>query len=229
MNNNRGGQVFIWLITLGLLAYTAFRSVDLVQSTLPNNIRITAYAALAGLDGGVLAWLFWTTRAARGGIQRTIGTLMVVVDLAGVAAAVLGDTMLTANAGDAGTITLISVWLIPIVIVANIAATIIAHLFDPDQALRDAQRSVSDALELHKAEWLKANAASIAAGVAPEAAEHMARQMVSSFQANSRNGNGKATAFQAAFPSGPAVPASEPNLVPKSKKKLQQSQPPEEE
>ena len=99
MNNrtNSGGSILLWIIACGLLIFTGARSVHLVQSTLPPDAQVLAFAALAALDGGLLAWLFWTTRAAKGGAQRTIGTLMIVVDLAGITAATLADTMLIAD------------------------------------------------------------------------------------------------------------------------------------
>jgi hypothetical protein len=166
--------------------------VHLVQSTLPADSQMLAYAALAGLDGGVLAWLFWTTRSAQGGVQRTIGTLMIIVDLAGIALAVLGDTMLVADEGSAALVGMVAVWVVPLVIVANIVATVVAHIFDPSQSIRDAERAVQDELQRQKAEYMRANAASIAAEVAHQAGQHAAKQMIAGFQAAHRNGDGQA-------------------------------------
>jgi len=169
-----------------------------------------AYAALAGLDGGVLAWLFWTTRSAQGGVQRTIGTLMIIVDLAGIAAAVLGDTMLVADAGSAELVGMVAVWIVPIVIVANIVATVVAHVFDPAQSLRDAERSVQDELQRQKAEYMRANASTIAAQVAQQAGIHAAAQMVAGFSA-SNNGNNQQRAYSKDVPATaefvPAMPS----------------------
>lgn len=189
MSKNGSGSVLLWLITIALIVFTASRSVHLIQSTLPGDSQMLAYAALAGLDGGVLAWLFWTTRSAQGGVQRTIGTLMIVVDLVGIAGAVLGDTMLVADAGNQELVGMVAIWVVPIIIVANIVATVVAHVFDPQQAIRDAERSVQDELQRQKAEYMKANAASIAAEVAQLAGQHAAREMVASFKASSRNGH----------------------------------------
>jgi hypothetical protein len=209
--NDKGGSVLLWLITIALIVFTATRSVNLIQSTMPADSQMVAYAALAGLDGGVLAWLFWTTRSAKGGVQRTIGSLMIVVDLAGIAAAVLGDTMLIAGT-DPQMVGMVSIWVIPIIIIANIAATVVAHMFDPSQSLRDAQRSVSDELERQKAEWMKANASSIASQVGPAAGAHAAQQMLAQFQAASHGQNGHVPAtpqtFNTEAPDIQAVPKS---------------------
>src|SRR5512136_614188 len=95
-NKHNGGSIMIWLIAGSLLLFTGFRSVHLVSSTLPADAQILGFAALAALDLGLLAWLFYATRGARGP-QRTIAVLMICVDLAGVAAAVIGDTFLIAG------------------------------------------------------------------------------------------------------------------------------------
>jgi len=195
MNKSGSGSVLLWLITIALIVFTASRSVHLIQSTLPGDSQMLAYAALAGLDGGVLAWLFWTTRSAQGGVQRTIGTLMIVVDLVGIAGAVLGDTMLVADAGNQELVGMVAIWVVPIIIVANICATVVAHVFDPSQAIRDAERSVQDELQRQKAEYMKANAASIAAEVAQLAGQHAAKEMVAGFQAAHRNGQNAGTVF----------------------------------
>ncbi len=206
---NSSGSVLLWIITIALLIFTAARSVDLIQSTLPDQSKVLAYAALAGLDGGVLAWLFWTTRNARGGIQRTIGSLMIVVDLAGISAAVIGDTIRIADPGDKTLVATVAIYVVPVIIVANIIATVTAHLFDPDQALRDAQRAIHDELEWQKARHLRDNAATIAQEVAQRAAIHEAEQMVARFegaQAFSHNGD-RAKEMSGAGPGTPTAKA----------------------
>lgn len=191
--DSSGSSVLLWLITIALLVFTASRSVHLIETTLPMDSQIMAYAALAGLDGGVLAWLFWTTRAAHSGTQRAIGTLMIVVDLAGIAAAVLGDTMLVADAGNKEMVGMVAIWLVPIVIVSNVVATVVAHVADPDQALRDASRALGDEMERQKAEYIRANAPSLAAQVAAEQARHHADQEIAKFRGGGLdvNGDGK--------------------------------------
>jgi len=189
--SNAGGGVLLWLITGALIIFTATRSVHLIQSTMPAEYSIMAYAALAGLDGGVLAWLFWTTRTAHSGVQRTIGTLMIIVDLAGIAAAVLGDTMLVSDLGNKELVGTVAIWIVPVVIVANVAACVVAHVADPAQELRDADRAVWDELSRQKAQYLVNNAATIAATVAGEEADHHAEEMIAAFA--SKDGHGTHT------------------------------------
>ena len=120
---------------------------------------------------------------------------MIIVDLVGIAGAVLGDTMLVASEGSKDLVGMVAIWIVPIIIVANVTATVVAHIFDPQQAIRDAERAVQDELQRQKAEYMKANAASIASEVAQLAGQHAARQMVAGFQASHHNGNGADVAF----------------------------------
>ena len=61
MNQSKSSALFVlWCIALLLLIFTAFRSVRLIQSTLPEDAHIIAFAGLAGLDG------YETARRLRG-------------------------------------------------------------------------------------------------------------------------------------------------------------------
>jgi len=194
LNRSNGGAVLLWIVAIALLIFTAARSVHLVTATLPPDMAVLGFAALFGLDIGLLAWLFWTTRSARGGAQRTIGTLMVVVDLAGITAAVIGDTLLVAG-GEAyqSAVSTVAVWIVPVIILSNVAAIVGAHLVDPAQSIRDAQRALEDELQWQLADHLRQNAAQVAAGAVPEAAAHKQAEMVAGFLAAIRkpSANGK--------------------------------------
>jgi hypothetical protein len=157
--------------------------VHLVSSTLPADAQILGFAALAALDLGLLAWLFYATRGARGA-QRTIAVLMICVDMAGVAAAVLGDTMLIAGGeGASGMVSTVALWVLPIIVIANVGATVACHLLDPDQALRDAHRSLNDELDWQVAKGISDNASQVAATVTPAAIEAKQREMIAGFLA----------------------------------------------
>lgn len=194
-------------MTAALIIYTATRSYDLIASTMPEGQQIAGFFALAALDGGLLAWLFWTTRSAAPGAQRTIGNLMVVVCLTGIAAAVLGDTLVNYDPSTKGSIGLTAVWVTGFIIVANIAGTISAELVNPEQQMRDADRAIISEIRRQKAEHLISNAPTIARGVAEAEAIHHAEQMVAGFRsAFAGNGNGAKKTFSA---DAPAVLARE--------------------
>ena len=184
MNKNNSGSVLIWIIAGSLLIFTAFRSVHLVTSTLPSDAAILGFAALFALDLGVLAWMFYATRGARGA-QRTVAILMIMVDLAGVSAAVIGDTLLVANPDESRElITTVATWIIPIVIMLNVGAVVAVHVLDPAQGVRDAKRALSDELEWQLTEHLRGSAAQVAAGAVPAAVKHQQAEMIAAFMAS---------------------------------------------
>lgn len=212
MNNKSGTSVLLWIVTMSLIIYTATRSYDLISQTMPEGQQIAGFFALAALDGGLLAWLFWTTRSSAPGAQRTIGTLMIVVDIAGIAAAVLGDTLMNFEPSTKAGIGTMAVWIVGFIIVANIAGTIAAEVTNPDQQMRDAARAVTHELNRQKAEHLTTNAPEIAARVASVEAQHWANQMVAAFQHTRPGANGKTpmTTYQKDASNAPEnVPESE--------------------
>src|SRR5689334_10663333 len=138
----KGNSLLIWLIAIGLLVFTGFRSLHLIQTTLPADAQILGFAGLAGLDLGLLAWTFYANGGARGN-QRTVALLMIVVNFAGVAAATLADTLLIVGAKEnQALISTVASWILPIIIIANVGAVIACHVMDPAQALKDAERQV---------------------------------------------------------------------------------------
>jgi hypothetical protein len=64
--NKSSGSILILLTGAVLMAYTMFRSVHLVQSTLPVDSQVMGYAALFGLDAALIAWTVFKARSARG-------------------------------------------------------------------------------------------------------------------------------------------------------------------
>jgi len=182
--------MMIWIISGALLIYTAARTVSLVQSTLPEGSQIFAFAALFALDFGLIAWLHFATHGARGS-QRLIAVLMVVVDLAGISAAVIADTMRSVDpVASADTIRIAAMFMIPIIVVLNIAATVATSLLSPDQKIRDAKRALADELELSMAAHMSENADAIAAKASPEAAQHQIDNVVSKFLSTARGSTG---------------------------------------
>lgn len=159
MNRFRRDDTMVWLIAIGLLLFTGYRSMHLVSSTLPGDAQILAVAALAALDLGALGWLRFANGGARER-QRGIAVLMVVVDLAGVTAAVIADTALIA-APDASRALVASVtmWAVPVIVAANVAATFAVALLDPERAKREAERMHAEEIEAAKREAEEAVAA----------------------------------------------------------------------
>ena len=165
-----------------LLISTAFRSSDILSTTLPADAQLWAYIGLAGLDGGLIAWALYYSKSARGEVQRAVALFMVVLQLAGVALTSIGDSLLySLGAAMPEYITIAVVWGVPAIIAVNITAVTAVHLADPQRALDSASREVEDEIQRQVAEHLRQNVGQIAGRIAPEAAEQRARELVTRF------------------------------------------------
>ncbi len=204
--NKASGNILILLVGGILMIYTAYRSLHVVQSTLPPEAQIVGYAALAGLDGALICWTVFKARRARGEKQNAIGTFMICLQLAGITATLIGDTVLTANPNDLTRdyLRTVTLWAVPLIIATNVAATVIVHLVDPAQEIYNARRDVRDEIERQVADHLRQNAAQIAARVTPAAAEHRAGELLAEFMRQSMPVSGAATVPE-------TKPAAEPD------------------
>lgn len=189
--NKSSGNIML-LVTAGILmAYTAFRSVHLVQGTLPPGSEIMGYAALFGLDFSLIAWTVFKMFGARGEKQHAIATYMVCIQIAGVGATLLADTWFVADAQNApAVIGMIALWIVPIIITINIAAVTATHLSDPSAEIRNAKNQLEDEINKQIAEQLRNNRGQIAGSITPEAARLYADEMLTQFMMTSRNGHG---------------------------------------
>jgi len=182
MNKGRG-NFWVWFLTIPLLAFSAYRNLDLILTTLGDDpgAVIAGVGALFALDIGVLLWLVAFNNAR--GDQRSVAGVLVVLDLIGAVAGLLADTLLHSGGNDAlPFVRIVAGWAIPIIIGVNFGGGILYHMADPDRAIADAQRELSDTLEKKLAEHLKANAGSVAAGAVPEVAQHHTDELVAAFR-----------------------------------------------
>jgi membrane-associated HD superfamily phosphohydrolase len=180
--NKKSGEILLLIVGGMLLLYTAFRSYDILSTTLPADAQLLAYIGLAGLDGGLIAWALYYSKSARGDVQRAVAMFMVVLQLAGVALTSIGDSLLY-SLGEAMPeyITIAVVWGVPAIIAVNIAAVTVVHLADPQRALDSASREVEDEIQRQVAEHLRQNVGQIAGRIAPQAAEQRARELTMRF------------------------------------------------
>jgi hypothetical protein len=182
--NSKGGNFWVWFLTLPLLAFSAYRNLDLILSTMggdPGSI-IAGIGALFALDLGVLFWL-QAFNGARGN-QRSVAGVMIVIDLIGAVAGLLADTLLRSGGKESiDLIRVVSNWAIPIIIGVNFACGILYHASDPDRRLKDRQRELDDLLKERLADALQANSGAIVADAVPHAMRHQQQEAVSQFLA----------------------------------------------
>lgn len=137
MKPKKSSNIFITLIKIGLICYTMIRTVDLVMATMPSGIQIFGVVAIFGLDIALLAWDNYSADPykARSDGQHKVGVIMIVVNLIGVGAAMIADSMRIVDPGTySSAISVISIWVISIVILSNVAALVAVNQLDPDRA-----------------------------------------------------------------------------------------------
>jgi len=166
------GMLLVTILGGALLVYSATRSLDFIELTLPEDRKILAYFGLAALDGGLIAWLLSYLYGSRGGWQRAISILMVCVDAVGAIAMFTLDTLY--NTGKAGLTVAMSaseiknaVLALSGIIALNIIATIAHHLTDPDKMREQAEEEAFSKVEEAALKQISKNADALAAKLAP--------------------------------------------------------------
>jgi hypothetical protein len=166
------GSLLVTVLGLLLLVYSATRSLDFITLTLPADRQILAYFGLAALDGGLVCWLLAYMYGCKGGWQRAIALLMVVIDLVGAVSMFTLDTLY--NTGKAGMTAQLSTQDIQTAVLAlsgvvalNIASTIAHHLLDPDKLREHAEQEAFSKVEERALAQITKDAESLAAELTP--------------------------------------------------------------
>lgn len=166
------GVLLVTILGGALLVYSATRSLDFIELTLPEDRKILAYFGLAALDGGLVAWLLSYLYGSRGGWQRAVSILMVGVDAVGAISMFTLDTLY--NTGKAGLTKAMTpeeltnaVLALSAIIALNIVATIAHHLTDPDKLKEQAEEEAFSKVEEATLKQISRNADTLAAQLAP--------------------------------------------------------------
>lgn len=189
-------RLAIYAIGTLLLGYTAYRSYDILASTLPSDALVFAVMGLAGLDGGLVAWSLFYMHGARGGAQKGIALTMIGVSLLGILVTVVGDSLMRSKIANLPEyVTLAVLWGVPIVIWLNVAAVVATHILDPDRKLEDARRSVEHTIAAKRAQLMNDSADTLAGEIAPSEHTRFVNEMKARF-------NGHALAADVLVPFG---------------------------
>lgn len=82
----------ILAMEIALIFYSATRTVDLIQRTLPADQQLTAYFALAAVDLGLIFWTEAFLHGAESFQQKAIAAIGTLIDFLGLGAATITDT-----------------------------------------------------------------------------------------------------------------------------------------
>lgn len=166
------GALMVTVLGLLLLVYSATRSLDFIRMTLPADKTVIAWFGLAALDGGLICWILSYLHGSKGGWQRAISLLMILVDLVGSVAMFTADTLY--NMGANGITTALTAdemqnaaLALSGIIALNIASTVAHHLTDPDKLRAAAEEEAFSQVEDATLKQITKNAESLAAELAP--------------------------------------------------------------
>jgi hypothetical protein len=207
------GGLMVTLLGVLLLVYSATRSLDFISMTLPADKKIIAWFGLAALDGGLICWILSYLYGSKGGWQRAISILMIVVDLLGAVAMFTADTLYNMGAnGITAALTAEEMQNYALalsgVIALNIAATVAHHLTDPDKLRAAAEEEAFAQVEDATLKQITKNAESLAAELAPTLAADWMQNTRAKYTAH-LTGN-----MQAALPAGQIIDAVAVNSAP---------------
>lgn len=174
------GRLAIYVIGVLLLGYTAYRSYDILASTLPSDALVFGVMGIAGLDGGLLAWSLFYMHGARGGAQKGIALTMICVSLVGILFTVVGDSLMRSKVAELPEyVSLAVLWGVPVIIWTNVCAIVATHILDPERKIEDARRMVEHTIAQKRAQLMYDSADTIASEIAPS--EH--RQFIQEIKA----------------------------------------------
>jgi hypothetical protein len=166
------GKILVTILGIGLLVYSATRSVDFIALTLPADRQVLAFFGLAALDGGIIVWLLAFQFGSHGGAQRGISLMMILVDFIGAVAMFTADTIY--NTGQAGLTAAFDqntmmtfVIALSGIIALNIGAGLAFHITDPDHMRKMAEEEAISRIEDQARKQVEENSHNLAAELAP--------------------------------------------------------------
>jgi len=207
------GSIMVFVLGAVLLVYSASRSLNFIELTLPADQKNLAYFGLAALDGGLIGWTLSYLKGSKGW-QRAVALIMAVVDLFGVIGMFTLDTLY--NSGTAGLTKAMDAQQMTNAILAlsgiiglNIVATVIHHMVDPESLREQAEEEAFDKVESATLKQIAHNADTLAAQLAPTLAADWMRQTQARYMANvgtAQVGKILDLPAQEVTPSGAAMP-----------------------
>jgi hypothetical protein len=178
--------VLFFVLAVMLIAWSASRGLDFIQSTLPEGQKANGYFGLAGTEVGMLVWLLVFMYAARSIGQYVAAGIMTLIDLAGAIALFTFDSLL--RAGQSGMIATLApdevrtvILALNLLIGANVIATVLYHLADSETQRRIGEAVLHGLLELKVMASIEKQGQAIIDAQAPELAAQYLEEFKSRF------------------------------------------------
>jgi len=164
--------IFILILSVSLLGFTASRTIDLLALFLPAGQAFWAWLGLAAFDIGLLGWTLFFAHGARGSYQRAIALMMVVLCLLAVAVSTVVDMYISAS--DKGLVAALPPALrlavllaVGLIVVGNVVAFFLTHIWEPERMKAMAEESANDKIHDEVLRQINEIAPQVAAQVAP--------------------------------------------------------------
>jgi len=141
--NREKNHLFLTVIKWGLLIFTAARSIDLFMWTFEGTgaLQLVAILGIFGLDLALMAWDDYAANKYETKQQKTVGIIMIVLNIVGISMAVVGDTARILDIDGYKTmVQYIALFGLPAMIVINLVGLIVIHQMDPDTELEQMER-----------------------------------------------------------------------------------------
>jgi len=153
------GDVAIFALDAVLLLYTAWRSWDLLNYSVPSGWQALALAGLGGLDLGMIGWSLAWVYGSTTKYQDWLTFAVWLVDAVGVVLTGLADSLLYSptmqvTEGMRATIMTLAWFGIPVIVAANALGGVVYHFFlSPQALLKRKERKMRYALKAQKMEF----------------------------------------------------------------------------
>jgi hypothetical protein len=180
--NRQGGKILLWLLVLGLMIFTATRTLDFISIMLPPDQQYIGYLALTAFDLGALCWFYFATQSAEGTSQRTVAYGMIFVCGLGVVITTVADMLIGAQRhginAEPAQFGQLAVWAVIGVIVLNVAGGFLVHLVDPKHQRHMAKENARDMIHQAGLAAIVAKASEIAPRIATRVAQEFEDEVI---------------------------------------------------
>jgi len=131
------------IIKWGLLLFTMVRSIDLFWWSFEGmgTLQLLSIAGIFGLDLALMAWDDYTAHKYETMTQRTVGLIMIIINIIGIGAAVIADTARAIGGPDYKQLVMyVAMFGLPLMIMINLVGLIVIKQLDPDEQIAQQDR-----------------------------------------------------------------------------------------
>jgi hypothetical protein len=180
------GLIAFYILAIGLIVYAGSRSLDFIQSTLPDSQKLIGFLGLFATEGGAIIWLVVFLKQASGIPQKAISALSAIVDMFGSISLFTFDTLF--RSGQSGQIMALTqddirnvILALSLLIGLNLIAVFFFHITEPDNLRQMREDAAHDAVQDSLLKQIEENAEKLAKEMLPGLYEQWQEKFKSHF------------------------------------------------